>query len=200
MNQRSHLIALFVVNVAVACDKPKEPAAAERPSAPASAPAVAPAPAAASRSIKWVDPPRWKKVGTGGPMRKASYQVPGASAGTEPGELAVFHFGKDQGGSIEANVERWSKQFPSVDPSKVRRSQRNAKGMVQHIVEIEEGTFTSNMPGSPSTPKPAWALLGAIVEGPDGNWFFKLTGPRATVSGAKSEFFTMLDSTEPTGG
>ena len=131
-------------------------------------------------------------------MRKASYQVPGASADAEPGELAVFHFGRDQGGSIEANVDRWAMQFPNVDRKSVKQSQRNTKGLVQHIVEIEEGTFSSGMPGGPSAPKTGWALLGAIVEGPDGNWFFKLTGPRATVGAARSEFFTMLDGVEAT--
>ena len=127
-------------------------------------------------------------------MRKASYKVPKADGDSEDGELTVFHFGAGQGGGIEANVERWVGQFKGVDKRQVKRSDRSANGLVQHVVEIERGTFSSGMPGGPTTPKDNFALLGAIVEAPDGNWFFKLTGPSATVKGAQAEFFALLDS------
>ena len=39
-----------------------------------------------------------------------------------------------------------------------------------------------------------YALLGAIVETPGGPYFFKLTGPKATVAGAKATFYKLLDS------
>jgi hypothetical protein len=127
-------------------------------------------------------------------MRKASYKVPKADADPEDGELTVFHFGAGQGGGIEANVERWVGQFKGVDKGQVKRSDRSANGLVQHVVEIESGTFSSGMPGGPTTPKPNFALLGAIVEAPNGSWFFKLTGPKATVKRAQPEFFSLLDS------
>jgi len=130
-------------------------------------------------------------------MRKATFEVPPSGAG-EPGELSVFQFGAGKGGGIEANVERWVKQFPGLDPGDLKKSRRVANGLPVHVVEIEEGTFSSGMPGGPTTPKPGWGLLGAIVEGPDGNWFFKLTGPRATVDGARSEFFGLIDGIKPT--
>jgi hypothetical protein len=127
-------------------------------------------------------------------MRKASYQVPKADGDAEDGELTVFHFGAGQGGGIEPNIERWVGQFKGVDKSQVKRSSRSANGMVQHVVEIERGTFSSGMPGGPTTPKADYALLGAIVEAPDGSWFFKLTGPVKTVTKAREEFTALLDS------
>jgi hypothetical protein len=42
--------------------------------------------------------------------------------------------------------------------------------------------------------KPDWALLGAIVNGPNGDVFFKLTGPAVTVNAAAKEFDGMLGS------
>jgi hypothetical protein len=42
--------------------------------------------------------------------------------------------------------------------------------------------------------KPDYRLLGAIVEAPQGNVFFKLTGPRATVAGAKDAFDGLVSS------
>jgi hypothetical protein len=48
------------------------------------------------------------------------------------------------------------------------------------------------MPGQPTSPKGNYALLGAIAEGPEGNVFFKLTGPRKTVRAAAKQFDAML--------
>ena len=53
-----------------------------------------------------------------------------------------------------------------------------------------------DLPGGPAgEPKPAFALLGAIVEtGPASGWFFKLTGPEKTLDAAKGDFDRMVDS------
>jgi hypothetical protein len=126
-------------------------------------------------------------------MRKATYRVPAAQGDTEPGELGVFHFG-DQGGGIDANIDRWVSQFQGATKEQLKRTDRSVGGLVQHVVEIERGTYASGMPGGPTTPKPGWALLGAIVETPSGPWFFKLVGPSRTVQAARTEFFRMLDS------
>ena len=42
-------------------------------------------------------------------------------------------------------------------------------------------------------PNPGYRLLGAIVEGPGGNLFFKLTGPEKTVTDAATPFRKMLE-------
>ena len=44
-----------------------------------------------------------------------------------------------------------------------------------------EGTFSSGMPGGPTTPMTGYALYGAILESPDVNVFIKMTGPEAVV-------------------
>ena len=45
------------------------------------------------------------------------------------------------------------------------------------------GTYSGGMTATmaPAEDKPGYMLLGAVAEGPDSNWFFKLTGPEATV-------------------
>jgi hypothetical protein len=50
------------------------------------------------------------------------------------------------------------------------------------------------MMGNTSAPKSGYRMLGAIVEGPEGNVFFKLTGPAKTVATAQDEFQAMLKS------
>jgi len=42
--------------------------------------------------------------------------------------------------------------------------------------------------------KTGYRLLGAIVEAPEGNVFFKLTGPAATVGAAQADFDALVAS------
>ena len=50
------------------------------------------------------------------------------------------------------------------------------------------------MMGQPSGPKAGYRLLGAVVETPEGEVFFKLTGPVKTLAAAQSDFQSMLKS------
>ncbi|MFO7180379.1 MAG: hypothetical protein DIU78_016890 [Pseudomonadota bacterium] len=200
-------IACLVVAF-TACKKEQEPPSSgdllgvASGSPPAAAPAPAPMdsttpPALLPMGITWEDPPGWERVGKSNPMRKATYRIPRAPGDSEDGELAVFYFGPGQGGGIEANVDRWVKQFSDVPEDGVRRADRSANGLRQHTVEIEKGTFSSGMPGGPTRPKPGFGLLGGIVEAPTGVYFFKMTGPSATVSAARPAFYKLLDSVKP---
>jgi len=171
---------------------------------PSAKPAAAPTPAPTGSmqqepmQITWLDPPAFKRVPPSNPMRKASYVVPKAAGDAEDGELTVFYFGPGQGGSIDANVDRWVKQFGEVKPGDVKRADREANGLRQHTVELESGTFSSGMPGGSSKPKEKFGLIGGIVETPSGAYFFKLTGPSKTVKQAKPDFYKLLDSIKTT--
>jgi hypothetical protein len=197
------LCALLVLASAVACEKkPPEPSAQPaspflptQPSAAAAPLLPTPAPAASMQQeplhITWVDPPAFKRVPPSNPMRKAAFVVPRAAGDGDDGELTVFYFGPGQGGSIDANVDRWVKQFGEVKPGDVKRADREANGLRQHTVELESGSF-SGMGGG--KPKENFGLLGGIVETPSGVYFFKLTGPTKTVKQAKPDFYKLLDS------
>jgi len=51
------------------------------------------------------------------------------------------------------------------------------------------------MGGAPSGPeRPDYMLLGAIAQGPDANWFFRATGPRATIEPQRSAIEGMIRS------
>jgi hypothetical protein len=39
-----------------------------------------------------------------------------------------------------------------------------------------------------------YMLLGAIAEGPDAKWFFRATGPRATLEAQRAAFDRMIRS------
>lgn len=193
--------ALCAVVAGLGCRKAPEPLGAEpSPSAKPLAVASPPPPTVSSAlppvEITWVDPPGLRRVPPKSAMRKASYEVPRAPGDSEDGELAVFYFGPGQGGGIDANVERWVKQFSSVPAGDVKRADREANGLRQHTVEIEHGTFDAGQMamGGASGPKKDYALAGAIVEAPSGAYFFKMTGPARTVALAHKAFLQLLDS------
>ncbi len=169
---------------------------ASAPAKPASPSIPAPAGSAEQEPlhVTWVDPPAFKRVPPSNPMRKASFVVPRAAGDAEDGELTVFYFGPGQGGSIDANVDRWVKQFGEVKPGDVRRADREANGLRQHTVELDSGTFSSGMPGGSTKAKDGYGLVGGIVETPSGAYFFKMTGPAKTVKKAKPDFYKLLDS------
>jgi hypothetical protein len=138
-------------------------------------------------------PPSWTPDPRGSAMRIATYRVPAAPGDPEGGELAIFFFGKE-GGTVAANVERWVRQFtPEAGAPEPSTRTETVNGIRVTRVSAE-GTFASGMPGGPSTPKGHYALFGAIAEGPGGNVFFKLTGPRKTVRAASAQFDSMIRS------
>ena len=141
--------------------------------------------------IEWAMPKRWVAELAQG-MRLASYAIP-AVGGGEAAECAVYYFGPGQGGGVDANVERWIGEFQS--PGTPARNTREIHGLRVSRVEVT-GTYTAHAgaPGEATGVRSGWTLLGAIVEGPNGAVFFKLTGPGTTVAAAKKEFDGMLAS------
>jgi hypothetical protein len=141
--------------------------------------------------IQWKVPSGWI-VEKGSAMRVATYKVPGAKADAA-GECAVFFFGPGQGGTVDANVERWSRQFEG-NP-KAETSVRQVNGLSVTVARVS-GTYLA--PGGPSMQsqgkRPGYRLLGAIVEAPEGLVFFKLTGPAATVASAEKTFESLVAS------
>jgi hypothetical protein len=127
-------------------------------------------------------------------MRVATYVVPGAR-GAEDGECAVFYFGPAQGGGVDDNVRRWERQFK--DSPSAKRDRRTVSGLTVTTVDIE-GTYLNPGGGMMQSrgEKPGYRLLGAIVEAPEGNVFFKLTGPEATAQAARAGFDSLIASIE----
>jgi hypothetical protein len=153
-------------------------------------------PPAASAAMEWTTPAGWEEVKPSSSMRRAQYRVPGKAG---DGECAVFYFGPGQGGDPMSNAKRWAGQFKRPDGSPALGDMKTANmttGKRSVLLVEVAGTYDGGMTmtAEPSTPKPGYALLGAIVEGPDANWFFKLTGPEATVHEQHDSFLGLLRS------
>jgi hypothetical protein len=129
-------------------------------------------------------------------MRAATYSVPLVDGDQGIAECIVNYFGPGQGGSVEANVERWRGQMLGADgkPALAKIDKASARGIA--ITKIDaSGTYTG-MGGPMAAAKPVagYRLIGAIVEGPGGNVFFKLTGPARTISAQQKNFDQLLAS------
>jgi hypothetical protein len=63
------------------------------------------------------------------------------------------------------------------------------------LVEVS-GTYKGGMTMTmePAPAKPGYRLLGAVAPGPDANWYFKFTGPAATVDAQRDAFVSMVKS------
>ena len=85
--------------------------------------------------INWAAPASWKSLGSR-PMRAATYAVPAASGDKEDGECAVYYFGPGQGGSVEANIERWTKQFEQPNGKSAQVKKRTIRGIALTTVEV----------------------------------------------------------------
>ncbi|WP_437805236.1 hypothetical protein [Sorangium sp. So ce1078] len=202
---RSAMVLPLVAALAAACSKTPEPTATSapeppatsKPAAPAQAtPAPKPAPAggqqAAAGELAWDAPASFESAPNPNAMRKATYKIKRAAGDTEDAELSI----SQAGGSVDANITRWVGQFSQKSDDSPKRTESKVNDIKVTVVEVK-GTFAgSGMPGMPAQdPKSSYALLGAIAETPSGDlWFFKMTGPEKTVTGARADFDKLVSS------
>lgn len=168
------------------------------PARPGGMPGLPPAPHPGAGALSWTMPAAWTSVTPTSTMRRAEYRIPGSGG---PGECAVFYFGPGQGGDARANADRWAAQFTPPDGaapgSALKTETLDVAGITVLRVEVA-GTYVGGMGSGPSGPaQPDHMLLGAIVAGPDANWFFKCTGPRTTLEAQRAAFDAMLQSIRP---
>ena len=151
--------------------------------------------------LKWTPPAGWKSTGTTS-MRAATYPVAPAPGDREGAECVVYFFGPGQGGSVQANIERWQGQFQAAGgkPAAAKVMKITVHGLSATTIDVS-GDY-SGMAG-PASAEPArragYRLLGAIVETPGANVFIKFTGPAKTMAANQPKFQQLLDSFEKAG-
>jgi hypothetical protein len=146
--------------------------------------------------LKWTKPTRWKTEGARS-MRAATYTIPPLVGETASAECVVYFFGAGQGGSVEANLERWRGQMlgPDGKPADAKITKRIIHGLAVTTIDAS-GDYTG-MGGPMALSKSVqnnYRLLGAIVKGPGGNVFIKFTGPVKSITASQAEFEQFLNS------
>lgn len=169
--------------------------------------AVLPAgPAGAQPALRFDTPAGWIAVEPLEPERVAEFVVPRAAEDAEDAECVVYHFGGDSdeddwsgASAIEAQLERWTNEMlqpdgrSSADVGTISRFEVDGRQVTMLDVP---GIFAAEvLPGSGMRYyKREFRLKAAVVESPDGPFFFKLTGPDQTVTHWESAFTALVDS------
>ncbi|MEA2564350.1 MAG: hypothetical protein QOH06_5854 [Acidobacteriota bacterium] len=142
-------------------------------------------------SIKFDFPANWPQQPPSTSMRMAQATIPGAGG---PGDLVVFFFGPGGGGGVEANIQRWVDQMEPAPGANPQPETFDVNGFRVTWIDVAGTLKPSNMGTGPATEQPNSRLYGAVVEGPGGPWFFKATGPDATLTAERENFLKMLRS------
>lgn len=162
---------------------------------------AATAEAGAPSGLKFTAPAEWVVERPSSPMRKGQYRLSRAQADPEDAELVVFFF-EGQGGSVQANIDRWVGQFTKPDGSPAtdiaRVSRQESQGVPLTVVDVS-GTYrgAAGPMMTPADPKANFRMIAAVAESPSGPWFFKLTGPAKTVARWEESFHSFLNTIEP---
>jgi hypothetical protein len=153
--------------------------------------------AESAAGLRWSAPAGWTSQGTL-PMRAATYSVVAVSGDRDNAECGIYFFGAGQGGSVEANIERWKGQFrgPDKSPATARVAKRAVRGIPITTIDVSGEYSGTGGPFGGGPLKPGYRLLGAIVEGPGGNIFVKFTGPAKTITSNQQKFDQLLASFE----
>lgn len=155
--------------------------------------------AESAAGVRWTSPSAWT-VEAARPMRAATYTIAPSAGDSASAECGVYFFGEGQGGSVEANIERWKGQFRDGNdqPAAAKIAKRTSHGLTITTIDVS-GTY-SGMGGAMArerAPAPAYRLLGAVIEAPRGNVFVKFTGPAKTVAANQAKFEQLIASFQP---
>lgn len=196
--QKSRKLLAFVfalVLLTPACSKQKDEAAPQ----PTPGGGFTPGEAA---NLTFQAPAGWTPETPTSRMRRAQYRLPRVDGDPEDAEMVVFYF-PGQGGSVQQNIDRWVGMFAKADGTSAAGDAKTDKETVNglNVTTVDvEGVYTNQSMGpmsGTSGPKPNYRMLAAIVETAGGPWFFKLTGPKQTVSKWKGSFDDFVKTIKP---
>lgn len=134
-------------------------------------------------------PEGWKQKPQVRDPRVAELEVPPAGDDKEPGEYAVFFFGKGGAGGVQANIQRWVGQL-EADGRKEKITTGESTLGKYTLVDLT-GTYNKSI-GPPIAGNkkrlPGWRVINVFVETESGPYFLKLDGPEKTIASVENDF------------
>lgn len=197
------IIAVFILTfafISLSCSKGSVAGPPRNPAAQSSS-SSGPPPQSAAGEVSYKVPSGWTVEKPTSDMRLAQYKLPKAEGDAEDALLIVYYFGQGQGGTPEANIERWVNQVKQSDgsPSKDKATTATmiVNGLQVSTVDVL-GNYSGGMSqdSAPKDSKSIFRLRGAIIETPKGSYFVKLTGPQQTVNNWDQAFDDYIKSFE----
>jgi hypothetical protein len=140
-----------------------------------------------SGELRYKVPEGWITEKPTSDMRVAQFKLPKAEGDGEDALLVIYYFGQGQGGSAQANIDRWINQIkqPDGQPSKEKAKTETltVNGLQVTTVDVT-GNYGGGMSpdSAPADSKALYRLRAAVLETPKGSYFVKLTGPQKTIA------------------
>jgi hypothetical protein len=144
-------------------------------------------------------PDAWVSEAPKSEMRKLQYRIPATEG--DGAEFVVYFFGPGQGGTLEANIERWQSQFQGPDGTAVEPevTEIGTDAMPATLVQLRGGYGRSVGMGPSDEVLEDRMLLAGIVETPEGNLYPQLHGPAELVAGQRDAFIAFVQGIKPAG-
>ncbi len=139
-------------------------------------------------------PKGWVSATPSSSMRLAEYRVPAAN-GAIPVEIVVYFFGPGQGGSPQANLERWKSQFSNPTGGPVAETvRRDTTGAFPLTIAEYTGTYARGVGtgSSADAARPGHKLIAVVAETPRGTLFFQCFGPAAAVDAQRVTYLRFV--------
>jgi len=151
-------------------------------------------------NLKFTIPSRWKIEPVESPARGGQWRVPPLHGEGDGGEVVVFYFGKGIGGSAKENIDAWVGTMFNAEghPAAAERKQHETGGLkISQVVMFGAYNQIVSLPGVPPETKSNYGLLGAVIENPQGNIYWRFTGPEALITANLPLFNKVIDSVRP---
>lgn len=139
--------------------------------------------------LRFDRPESWYWVPPSGSFRAAQLEkkAPDGTVLT----LTFSRFPSGNGGSVQANLDRWIAQFTT--PSSSHPETKKGTDGSMTFIRLE-GTLRGGTPGGPQKDLPHALLLGAILEADGEQIIMKLAGPASAVATAEKEFLRLAET------
>src|ERR1051326_441309 len=102
----------------------------------------------AAGELRFKAPDGWTTEKTSPSMRVAQYKLPKIEGDKEDASLVLYYFGSNQGGTAQANIDRWIGQMQQPDgsdsKSKAKTENLTVNGLKVTTVDVS-GTYTAEM-------------------------------------------------------
>ncbi len=148
-------------------------------------------------AITMPKPAAWTWVKPSMQFRTLQYKVchPGSGQAAPCADLIVSVFQLGDGGSVDANIDRWKNQFQNAQgaPAQPTRSQRMVAGLSVTRVDMRGAWKGMGM----SEAQTNFEQLAAVIELPRETIYIRMVGSEATVESARKDFEAMVDGIAP---
>lgn len=151
--------------------------------------------------LRFKAPAEWIVEKPSSSMRLAQYELPKAEGDSEDASLVLYFFGENQGGSVQANLERWISQFEQPDGSasspKAKLETITVNKLKISTIDLAGTYVAETAPGSGVRHHNAnYRMRAAVIETPKGAHYVKLVGPTKTLARWDKSFDDYLRSFE----